>query len=64
MKTRVLFRGMTSSVGLSAVNQERSDKSLGTVRFVGVQKLPWLHKCLCHLGHYMKNHFSLEANFA
>lgn len=33
MKTRVLFRGMTSSVGLSAVNQERSDKSVGNSSF-------------------------------
>lgn len=29
MKRRLLFRGMTSSVGLSAVNQERSDGSMG-----------------------------------
>lgn len=33
MKTRVLFRGMTSSVGLSTVNQERSDKSVGNSSF-------------------------------
>lgn len=33
MKTRVLFRGMTSSVGLSTVNEERSDKSVGNSSF-------------------------------
>lgn len=58
MKTRLLFRGVTSSVGLSAINQEWSDKSVGNSPFWGVQELPWLHIYLCHLGHYKKKHFS------
>lgn len=40
MKTRLLFRGMTSSDGISAANQERSDWSWGISQLSAEQKTP------------------------